>query len=308
MAAALGIWWQPCAGGARVLRVSGDTPCPALPAALESVPVAEIGPYCFAGAQRPLPPDARFWGADAGHGIAGSFLEAVTLPDSVHTLHNAAFYDCRRLARLELGAGIAALGSDLFTNCRMLQSVTLRAAPNAPTGLKKLLGALSGDLEITFAAGGVQARLYYPEYWEVLDENAPAHLFDRGVEGEGYRYRQCFADGAVDYPAYDAVFPRAAVGEAPAKLCRLALGRLLWPYALGARARAVYEQYLRAHAQAALGCAVAQRDAAALRLLCGLGLPAADAAALCSQAGWGAGMAAVAQGRGAAKSYDFEEL
>ena len=237
MPAELGVWWQPCAGGARVLRVMGDTPCPALPAALDGVPVAELGPYCFAAHTPALLQGARLWGAGLPQAAAGLFLEEATLPNTVHTLHNAAFYDCRRLRRLCVGPGLAALGSDLFTNCRALQSVAVRAAPSAPTGLKKLLGALSGDIEVTFeAGGGVAAKLFYPEYWEVLDENAPAHLFDRGVEGEGYRYRQCFADGAVDYAGYDTVFPRAMVGEAPAKLCRLALGRLLYPHALSAPA------------------------------------------------------------------------
>ncbi len=302
------IWWQPCAGGARVLRVAGDTPCPALPGALDGVPVTEIGPYCFAGAQRPLPADARRWGAGSAHVLCGSFLEELTLPDAVHTLHNAAFYDCRRLRRLCAGPRLAALGSDLFTNCRALGGLALRAAPSAPTGLKKLLGALPGDIEVRLEGGGATARLFYPEYWEVLDENAPAHLFDRGVEGEGYRYRQCFADGAVDYAAYDAVFPLAAVREAPAKLCRLALGRLLAPYALGAAARGAYERYLCAHAAQGFAAAAGARDAAALRLLCGLGLPARLAAEACVQAGWGAGMAVAAGGAPARKRYEFEEL
>lgn len=306
----LGIWWLPCSGGARVLQVLGDTPCPVVPAALDGVPVTEIGPYCFAARRMPLPEGARFWGAKHPHEIAGSFLEEVTLPDTVHTLHSAAFYDCRRLRRLSVGAELTALGSDLFTNCRALESVTVRAAADAATGLKRLVGAVSADLLVEFS-GAQTARLFYPEYWEVLDENAPAHLFDRGVEGEGYRYRQCFTGaGAVDYPAYDAAFPRATVGESPAKLCRLALGRLLFPFALAAGARQRYEQYLRGQPDAALTLAVAGRDSAALQLLCGLGISPVDAAAACARAGWSAGAAAVF-GAGTTqpkKQYDFDDL
>ena len=44
----LGILWQACPGGARILRVFGDSPCPALPVQIEGFPVVEIGPYCFA--------------------------------------------------------------------------------------------------------------------------------------------------------------------------------------------------------------------------------------------------------------------
>lgn len=307
---ALGLWWEPCPAGARVLRVEGDTPCPELPAAVEGLPVAELGPYCFAESPRPLPAAARHWGEQGGEPIAGRFVESVGLPDTVHTLHSGGFYNCRRLRSLSVGAGIAALGSDLFTNCRALTALTVRAAPGAATGLRRLLGALSGDVEVTFAGNGrAAARLFYPEYWEVLDENAPAHLFDRAIEGEGYRYRQCFAAGAVDYPAYDAAFPRAAVGESPAKLCRLALGRLLWPYALTEAARARYERYLQAHTAAALGLATAERDASALRQLLALGLPAAEAAGPCAAAGWSEG-AALALGAAAPrgkKRFDFDD-
>ena len=37
-------WWEPCRGGARLLKVLGDTPCPVLPAAVEGMPLTEIGP------------------------------------------------------------------------------------------------------------------------------------------------------------------------------------------------------------------------------------------------------------------------
>ena len=43
----MSIVWEPCAAGARVLRVLGDSPCPALPETVEGLPVTEIGPYCL---------------------------------------------------------------------------------------------------------------------------------------------------------------------------------------------------------------------------------------------------------------------
>ena len=45
MNSSLGILWQACPGGARILRVFGDSPCPALPVQIEGFPVVEIGPY-----------------------------------------------------------------------------------------------------------------------------------------------------------------------------------------------------------------------------------------------------------------------
>ena len=196
----MGLYWEPCPGGARLLRLLGDTPCPAVPGTIEGLPVAELGPYCFA--DRPVRPGARRTGDDT-HEITGNFVEEVTLPDTVRVLDSAAFY-----------------------NCRQLQTFRLRAAADAPTGLKKLLGAVSADITVELDG----AQLFYPEYSEFLDENTPAHIFNHSIEGEGYRMRQCFTPGgAVDYAAFDASFAQACVSESEDKLCRLALGRLTTP-------------------------------------------------------------------------------
>ena len=276
----MGLYWEPCPGGARLLRLLGDTPCPAVPGTIEGLPVAELGPYCFA--DRPVRPGARRTGDDT-HEITGNFVEEVTLPDTVRVLDSAAFY-----------------------NCRQLQTFRLRVAADAPTGLKKLLGAVSADITVELDG----AQLFYPEYSEFLDENTPAHIFNHSIEGEGYRMRQCFTPGgAVDYAAFDASFAQACVGESEDKLCRLALGRLVQPFGLGDDARADYELYLTAHPEAAFRRAIDDRDEAALRLLVGLSLPTADAAVYCARVGWSAG-AAVLLGRAkrAKKTYDFDDL
>ena len=52
----MAVVWQPCAGGARILRVLGDSPCPVLPDEIDGLPVTELGPYCFAN--RPVQPGA----------------------------------------------------------------------------------------------------------------------------------------------------------------------------------------------------------------------------------------------------------
>jgi len=314
----LGILWQACPGGARILRVFGDSPCPALPVQIEGFPVVEIGPYCFAQNQRSQPADARFWSVDGRgpaaypHPIAGDFVQGVTLPAGVRALHNAAFYNCRKLEWLCAGSALESVGSDLFTNCRALDRFILDAAPDAPTGLKKLVAAVSADIGAVFAPGGaVQAKVFYPEYFEFLDENTPAHIFNHSIEGEGYRMRQCFApDGSLDFAAYDASFAQACVGESEEKLCKLALGRLCLPYALSDDARADYEFYLTAHPDAAFTLAITARDETAVRLLVGLGLPTARAAAYCARQGWSAGAALLLghSKRPVKKTYDFDDL
>ena len=184
----------------------------------------------------------------------------------------------------------------------------LHAGPSEATGLRRLLVAISADVTVEFTGG---ARLFYPEYFELLDENTPAHIFNHSIEGEGYRMRQCFAaDGSLDFAAYDASFAQACVGESEEKLCRLALGRLCLPYGLGDDARADYEFYLTAHPDAAFTLAITARDEAAVKLLVGLGLPTANAAAFCARQGWSAG-AALLLGRpkrAAKKTYGFDDL
>ena len=280
----MSVVWESCAGGARVLRVLGDTPCPVVPHAVDGVPVVEIGPYCFA--DKPVT-GGTLWPADSAdtHEITGNFVEEVTLPDAVRVIDSAAFY-----------------------NCRSLQTLELHADPGEPTGLRRLLVAISADVTVAFTGG---ARLFYPEYFELLDENTPAHIFNHSIEGEGYRMRQCFApDGSLDFAAYDASFAQACVGESEEKLCKLALGRLCLPYALSDDARADYEFYLTAHPDAAFTLAITARDETAVRLLVGLALPTAHAAAYCAQQGWSAG-AALLLGRrhkAAKKTYDFDDL
>lgn len=305
--------WQPCAGGARLLKVFGDTPCPVLPVHIGGQPVVEIGAYCFAARDAEggvlYPADS-----DALHPISDTFVEEVTLPNSVRILHSAAFYNCRRLRCLRLGAAVDSLGSDLFTNCRALTHFSLRCAPTAPTGLKRLLGAVSTDIGVEFVQNKqLRARLFYPEYSEVLDENSPAHLFNRSIEGEGYRLRQCFDGGILNFTEYDDAFARAADCESTATLCRIALGRLQAPFALAHTAQRQYLRYLCAHPLEAVAPAIAARQADTLQLLVRQDILDGEArrraALLCGEAGWSEGAALLLGGaKPRKKSYEFEDF
>ena len=314
--------WAPCADGARLLRVYGDTPCPALPSRLAGRPLTEIAPYCFAASPRAGRAGA-LWAApgaggaavpDASHPLCGDFLTDVRLPASVRVLDSAVFYNCRSLRSLTVGPAIETLGSDLFTNCGALADLYVTAQPGSPTGLKKLLSALTADITVHFLAPDEQARLFYPEYFEWLDENTPAHIFNHSIEGEGYRYRQCFDGGRQLFAEYDAAFSQAAVGETPAKLCRLALGRLRFPCALTAEAQAAYRGWLADHLPDALSFILDARDAGALGWLCGSGLPdaalLAQGAARCGRLGWTEGAAlllnAAACRKRTPRRYDFD--
>ena len=211
------------------------------------------------------------------------------------------------------GSALESVGSDLFTNCRALDRFILDAAPDAPTGLKKLVAAVSADIGAVFAPGGaVQAKVFYPEYFEFLDENTPAHIFNHSIEGEGYRYRQCFDGSVLRFAEYDAAFPQACVGESEKTLCRIALDRLCTPFALLPEAQGIYSAYLAAHAASAAAPLIARRDTESLQLV----LKLADEenrrqiALACSQSGWseGAALALGGQRPRRQKTYDFDDL
>ena len=164
-----------------------------------------------------------------------------------------------------------------------------------------------------FAPGGaVQAKVFYPEYFEFLDENTPAHIFNHSIEGEGYRYRQCFDGSVLRFAEYDAAFPQACVGESEKTLCRIALDRLCIPYALLPEAQGIYSAYLAAHAASAAAPLIARHDTESLQLV----LKLADEenrrqiALACSQSGWSEGAALTLGGQRPRrqKTYDFDDL
>ena len=265
-------------GDARLLRAFGETPEPRFPAEIEGRAITEIGDYCFA-AQAHLPAECRCSYVQAEPGadgapetapdgemqaepetdgapetddalaeLAGAYITRVTLPEGIKKIGNFAFYNATELAELELGSGIDTLGSDAFMNCRSLSRLLLHADPGQKTGLRLLLAQLSSDLEVALSGeNGVWAKLLFPEYYESYDEIAPAHIFGRNIVGEGFRARQSFREGVLDFAQYDKIFPQACVDESEVTLGRLALDRVRYAAELSETPRGLYEAYLKAH-------------------------------------------------------------
>lgn len=268
-------WERAPHGGARLLRAFGETPKIRIPDRIENRPVTEIGAYCFAQKAR-LPDAYEIAGACAKDDVremAGEYLTAVLLPDSVEKIGSFAFYDCVSLAHLELGVQMDELGGDAFMNCRSLHRLTMRCGAQERSGVRLILNQISADLEVTFEGkNGPEAVLLFPEYDESYDEIAPAHLFGRRIQGEGFRARQCFRDGICDFSRYDAVFRKACDEEREETLCVMAMNRLRWPAGLSETAKRQYESYVAGHAADILRRAVILRDAASVSFLCGSGL------------------------------------
>ena len=156
-------------------------------------------------------------------------------------------------------------------------------------GLSLILGRIETDLEVFFQNGqtpgtpnsgfsdpalpsGINptvfdGALFFPEYYEWLDEVSPAHLFSRSINGEGFRMRKCISDGRLDYGKYDACFENALATESPETLCRIAIDRLRWPGHLSESCRLLYRETLQKHLETALSMAVKTRDFSLLQFL-----------------------------------------
>ena len=264
-------------GGARLLRVYGESPVLHLPDTLPGpdgpLALTELGDYCFAPALRSQP-DGALWYQQQGeafvpvplpaeplHPVCGSFLEQVTLPGTLALVGSCAFYDCRKLHRLTLGAGELRLGSDVFLNCFALEQLVLRAAPEQPTGLGALVANLTEQVSALFWPEGEPqplAGLWYPAYWEDIEET-PAHILLHTFSGQGYHYRQCFRAGQVQMEEYDAIFAQGHDADDPEIVAMLCFDRLRWPWRLEQGPQQAYRDFLSAQGLRVIsGCCAAR--------------------------------------------------
>lgn len=278
------LWQKTKKDEACLVRVFGNYNQTELPDAVFGCPLTEIAPYCFAQSAH-FPPgeileteieientiniDEITEASNAHlHELCGSYVTRIDLPDTVRSIGNYAFYNCRNLSRLCLGKNTAEFGSDVFMNCLELKHLVLRCGTQEKTGLKQILSQISGNLEVSFlSCGSIEAVLYYPEYTETYDEIAPAHIFGRGITGEGFRARQGFTEGKIDFGQYDAVFARAGVDETVSVLLRMAVNRLQYPAGLSGNAKMQYGAYVKAHDIEAVCQWVKQKDISLLEFL-----------------------------------------
>lgn len=293
-------YWEPAGdGGARLLRVFGEHPYAVLPETADGNIITEIGAYCFASSGR-LPGDYQrtISGKESAlHELSGSYLKALTLPDSVKKIGSFAFYNCNRLETLELGKNMAETGGDAFMNCRNFHCIKLRCGVRESSGIRLILNQISSDMQVIFGREETEAVLLFPEYYESYDEIAPAHLFGRNIEGEGFRARQCFKDGIVDFKQYDTIFPKACAEESVNTLCELSMNRMRYPVDLDEEPKKLYRDYIKKHAWDICQDDVRRKELERIRFLCEYQL--ADRSALeesirmAAQLEWAKGAAAL---------------
>lgn len=227
-----------------VHEVRSDSPEIALPETVEGRKLVAVGAYCFSDRKRNKRNENSqntVFGELSEHPAQGNFVEKIILPDEVKRIENAAFFNCKKMGVLEVGKGTKEIGSDVFNNCGALHVVRIRGKAGEETGARQILSRISWDVEVQFD----DAVLFYPEYYEGYDTIAPAHIFGLNIEGEGFRARQCFRDGKVDFDAYDAIFEKACAEERDRVLVHMALNRLMTPIGLREKNRLQYEKYIQ---------------------------------------------------------------
>ncbi len=275
--------------GIRICRAWGQDTSPVVPAEIEGCPVTEIGPYAFSEADLPrrfrtegirqFVTGSDLWEKEEGkesgalpERIAGGRLLAVTLPDTVTAIGDYAFYGCTALKQIGFSGQLSRIGSGAFMGCGKIRRLEFRADREDGTdsswkALSLFLSELRYALTVTVTQAGKKTRLVFPEYYEASVENIPARIFEVHFQGTGYRYRQCFRGGRLDYREYDHLF-RLAAGQEPASvLTELAYCRLKYPDGLLKEAKQGYLDWFSAHVREAGAVLLAEEETEKIRFL-----------------------------------------
>lgn len=207
-------------------------------------------------------------------------LRDLALPETLESMGNYALLNCSALKTLRIYDGVARWGGGALMNCRSLDTLHLtRTGPDQGEALAWFAGELSRELDVILhGPDGIAARLLFPEYTELYEENCPAHHFDYFISGAGYPYHHCFRQKRLSLKEYDALW-RDFLGmeHDEAAALRLAWRRLRWPLELGETAAAGYRAYVKGHAGDALRLLLEEEDGEALSLLLELAEPDREA-------------------------------
>ena len=224
------------------------------------------------------------------HPVCGKFLEELALPETLQVIGSCAFYNCRKLRLLTVGAGSLTMGSDVFLNCFALETIRVFAAPEEPTGLFALVNNITEAVRAEFWPAGAAAplaSLWYPAYWEDYEET-PAHILLHTFSGQGYHYRQCFLDNKFLPAEYDAIFPQGHDADDANVMAMLCFDRLRYPWQLSDAAAGHYRAFLAANTGRVLTRLLKAQDIEGVKALLALDVldkdGFAEAAALAAKA------------------------
>ena len=244
----------------------------ALPDELFGLPVTVLGEKALAPTAQPVSGEELCIRCGREGDWDNRNLQELTLPEPLTEVQNYALYGCSNLRTLHLTDRIRRWGGGCVMNCRSLRRIHLtRIGQKQGESLAVLCGELSDELDVTIReADGGEARLLFPEYAELFEENVPHHQFDYHIDGGGFPYHHTFPGKQLSLRSYDGLWAayRSTQTE-PDTAMRLAYYRLRWPLELSERAEAQYLAYLQQHTEAVLLWQLTQRDTVGLTLLLG---------------------------------------
>lgn len=221
----------------RINRVYSSNPIIEIPESIDGYVVSEIGDYCFSKKEVDLSNSILSYEIPSSyHECSGADVESVMLCKTLKKIGDYAFYNCRKLKEVRLPYTLLHIGSDAFMNCLRLNRIYFDCSIFSTTILKQILTQITWDIEVCFLDGAI----FYPEYNGGYDEVGPAHIFALNIEGEGFRMRQCFKEGKIDFDDYDACFEKLCAEENDACIFHVAILRFM----LNSKK---YNDYLRAH-------------------------------------------------------------
>lgn len=190
-------------------------------------------------------------------------LESLSLPDGLKSAGKYAFAGCRKLKTLSMYDSFERIGAGAFMNCMSLSDITVkRQGELQGIAVCSLVSELSRELRVRILGpSGDEARLVFPEYFEVREENEPTHFFSYMIEGAGYPYHNIFRKRQLSIPEYDGLWKRfiASDYEVPTAV-ELAWSRLRYPVQLSPEAGADYREYLSARLPSLYDYILGKRD------------------------------------------------
>lgn len=288
-------------GEAEILRVYSRTPCLVIPEIIDGYKVTKVGEYCFSETshiEEKYSIELDNTQKSLYHEGAGNYILEVMLPESIKSIGRNAFYNCRKLKSVTVGAACEEIGGDIFMNCRSLNTINVACNVNERSGIKQLLSRYSSDIEVVYECNSeISAKIFYPEYVESYDEIAPAHIFGRNITGEGFRARECFTEGVPNLGQYDEIFEKASAEESIKTASKIALDRLLYPVDLSEKAKEQYLGYIREYDSDIMRILVSEKELETIYFLCSEGYikaPAYDVGIAAATADeWGEGAASM---------------
>ena len=226
-----------------------------IPETIDGYPVTEIAPYTFSASQAV---DGR---------IGGNRLEEVILPKTVTRVGRYAFYNCKKLRRMEFWNGLVDLGAGAFTGCHSMREIGLHFEGNKKSRLREFLLELPEEqmVELFFEDG--YAKVLFPEFFEENVENTPARNLSVDTHGSGMIYRNCIVAKEIDFKMYDSKLHLAVGPSYEQTVFKLAMQRLRVPYQLADSAKERYVAYLKENLKAAAQWIASQQLEAEMYLL-----------------------------------------